>query len=53
MGDEVTKRTKSAIAQALSGRLDQSLEAQKARDDFLDGVLTAKTPRRATRTLAS
>lgn len=38
MGDEVTKRTKSAIAQALATRLDESLEEQKVRDDFLDGV---------------
>lgn len=38
MGDEATKRTKSAIAQALTARLDESLEAQKVRDDFLEGV---------------
>ena len=38
MGDEVTKRTKSAIAQGLTGKLDESLEAHKVRDDFLDGV---------------
>ena len=38
MGDEVTKRTKSAIAQALTTHLDVSMEAQKVRDDFLDGV---------------
>ena len=37
MGDEVTKRTKAAIAQALTARLEESLEAQKVRDDFLDG----------------
>lgn len=38
MGDEVAKRTKSAIVEALKERLDQSLEHQKLRDDFLDGV---------------
>jgi len=38
MGDEVTKQTKAAITKALTERLDLSLEDQKVRDDFLDGV---------------
>src|SRR5205085_4481608 len=38
MGDEVTKQTKAAITRALTERLDASLEEQKIRDDFLDGV---------------
>lgn len=38
MGDEVTRQTKAVLSQALTGRLDASIEAQKVRDDFLDGV---------------
>lgn len=38
MGDEVTKRTKNMLARALAERLDASIEEQKIRDDFLDGV---------------
>lgn len=38
MGDEVTKKTRTALTQALAGRLDASIEEQKVRDEFLDGV---------------
>ncbi len=38
MGDEVTKKTKTVLAQALTAKLDASIEEQKLRDDFLDGV---------------
>lgn len=41
MGDEVSRRTKAAFIQALTdrkARLDSSVEAEKERDDFLDGV---------------
>jgi len=38
MGDEITKKTKMVLTQALTGRLDASIEKQKVRDDFLDGV---------------
>ncbi|KAB2909698.1 MAG: helicase, partial [Dechloromonas sp.] len=41
MGDEVAARTRLAFDQALKSRcerLDQSLEAEKEQDDFLDGV---------------
>ncbi|MBM3768581.1 MAG: helicase [Acidobacteria bacterium] len=41
MGDEVAHRTKNAIAAALrarSERLDNSIEAEKEKDDFLTGV---------------
>ncbi|MEG8041741.1 SNF2-related protein [Sphingomonas sp. LR59] len=38
MGDEVTKKTKAVLTQALAERLDASIEEQKVRDDFLDGV---------------
>ena len=41
MGDEVTRKTKAAFAEALSQRthkLDVSLEAEKTENDFLDGV---------------
>jgi superfamily II DNA or RNA helicase len=41
MGDEVTRKTKTAFAEALqqrAQRLDQSVEAEKSDNDFLDGV---------------
>lgn len=41
MGDEVSRRTKNAFIKAVServARLDASLEAEKEKDDFLDGV---------------
>ena len=41
MGDEVTKRTKKAFVEGLRNivnRLDGSLEAEKQRNDFLEGV---------------
>lgn len=41
MGDEVSLRTKRAFAEGLkkiAQRLDQSLESEKAKDDFLGGV---------------
>jgi superfamily II DNA or RNA helicase len=41
MGDEVTKRTRDAFAKGLANvknRLDASLEAEKANNDFLVGV---------------
>ena len=41
MGDEVSKRTKTAFAQGLDrikSRLDSSLEAEKDKNDFLSGV---------------
>src|SRR5260370_509714 len=41
MGDEVSKRTKAAFIQGLANikkRLDASLEAEKAKNDFLEGV---------------
>lgn len=41
MGDEVSRRTKAAFEEALAGiksRLDGSLEAEKEKDDFLEGV---------------
>lgn len=42
MGDEVSLRTKKAFLHglaAVSDRLDQSIEIEKKRNDFLDGVL--------------
>lgn len=41
MGDEVTRRTKAAFAEALQGiaaKLDASIEAEKEANDFLRGV---------------
>lgn len=41
MGDEVSKRTKRAFSEALQlirGKLDDSIEAEKERNDFLIGV---------------
>ncbi|MGH8020559.1 MAG: phospholipase D-like domain-containing protein, partial [Opitutaceae bacterium] len=41
MGDEVSMRTKRAFAEGLrniTARLDNSLEAEKSKDDFLKGV---------------
>jgi hypothetical protein len=41
MGDEVSKRTKKAFSDGLSAiaqRLDQSIESEKRKDDFLKGV---------------
>lgn len=38
MGDAVAKQTKTTLTKALTDRLDASLEEQKIRDDFLDGV---------------
>lgn len=41
MGDEVSKRTKKAFDDGLvrlTGRLDQSIESEKKKNDFLDGV---------------
>ncbi|MBX9930139.1 MAG: hypothetical protein K2Y56_01140 [Methylobacterium sp.] len=41
MGDEVAARTRQAFEQALKvrrGRLDQSIEVEKEKNDFLDGV---------------
>ena len=41
MGDEVSARTKDAFAKSLSGikaRLDQSIETEKDKNDFLAGV---------------
>ena len=41
MGDEVSRRTKKAFDEGLvrvAGRLDQSIEVEKKRNDFLDGV---------------
>lgn len=41
MGDEVSRRTKNAFAKAVSerlARLDDSLEAEKEKNDFLEGV---------------
>ena len=41
MGDEVSLRTKRAFAdglQKISGRLDASVEGEKAKNDFLEGV---------------
>ena len=38
LGDEITKKTKRVLAEALKGHLDASIEDQKVRDDFLDGV---------------
>jgi superfamily II DNA or RNA helicase len=41
MGDEVTRKTKNAFAEGLAhikGRLDDSLEAEKLKNDFLIGV---------------
>lgn len=41
MGDEVSYRTKRAFAQGLqriTGALDASIEAEKQKDDFLEGV---------------
>lgn len=43
MGDEVSKRTKSAFEEGMRSvtvRLDDSLEAEKAKNDFLVGVPT-------------
>ena len=41
MGDEVSSRTKRAFARGLEriqGQLEQSLEGEKVRNDFLEGV---------------
>jgi hypothetical protein len=41
MGDEVSKRTKKAFADGIteiSARLDQSIDQEKAKDDFIKGV---------------
>jgi len=41
MGDEVSRRTKRAFTEGLkkiNDRLDQSLETEKAKNDFLEGV---------------
>ena len=41
MGDEVTRRTKKAFDEGLArvaDRLDQSIETEKKKNDFLDGV---------------
>src|SRR5271157_1765218 len=41
LGDEVSKRTKKAFTEGLSkivARLDASLETEKTRNDFLEGV---------------
>lgn len=41
MGDEVSKRTKKAFSDGLSeisARLDQSIDQEKAKDDFIKGV---------------
>jgi superfamily II DNA/RNA helicase len=41
MGDEVSRRTKKAFDEGLArlaGRLDQSIEAEKKKNDFLDGA---------------
>jgi Helicase conserved C-terminal domain/PLD-like domain len=41
MGDEVTRKTKAAFSEALkqcTKRLNDSVEAEKAENDFLDGV---------------
>ena len=41
MGDEVSRRTKKAFDEGLAhvaGRLNQSIEAEKKKNDFLDGV---------------
>lgn len=41
MGDEVSRKTKNALAEGLArikGRLDNSLEAEKLKNDFLIGV---------------
>ena len=41
MGDEVSKRTKKAFSDGLAeitARLDQSIDQEKAKDDFIKGV---------------
>ncbi|MDP1650032.1 MAG: phospholipase D-like domain-containing protein [Rubrivivax sp.] len=41
MGDEVSRRTKKAFDEGLArlaGRLDKSIDAEKKKNDFLDGV---------------
>ena len=41
MGDEINRRTRAAVAQSVLRRvehLDRSIEAEKERDDFLDGL---------------
>lgn len=41
MGDEVSKRTKRALSDGLTeiaARLDQSIDVEKAKDDFIKGV---------------
>jgi len=38
MGDEVSRRTKRALVEGLTQRLDNSLEAEKEQNDFLTGV---------------
>ena len=41
MGDEVSRRTKKAFDEGLArvaGRLDQSIETEKKKNDFLNGV---------------
>ena len=38
MGDEVTKRTKQTLIKDLADKLDDSLETEKEKNDFLKGV---------------
>ncbi|OGO50156.1 MAG: hypothetical protein A2148_10855 [Chloroflexi bacterium RBG_16_68_14] len=38
MGDEVTKRTRNALLAGVAGTLDDSIESEKERNDFLTGV---------------
>src|SRR5437879_3249332 len=38
MGDEVTRRTKAALTEGICKRLDDSLESEKQKNDFLAGV---------------
>ena len=38
MGDEVSKRTKNALVEGVAGLLDDSIESEKERNNFLRGV---------------
>jgi SNF2 family DNA or RNA helicase len=38
MGDEVTKRTKQTLVEGLNLKLDESIESEKEKNDFLKGV---------------
>jgi len=38
MGDEATKRTKVTLLQGIKQKLDDSIEAEKEKNDFLHGV---------------